>query len=100
LERDEADTRPRFTPLQGQYLAFIHAYTLLNGRPPAEADMMRFFRVTPPSVHRMVLALEQAGLISRQPGLPRSIVLQVDRAALPMLEPDGAQPIKITVQRY
>jgi hypothetical protein len=38
--------------LQGQYLAFIHAYTLLNGRPPAEADMMRFFRVTripPPS---------------------------------------------------
>lgn len=100
MERDEADTRPRFTPLQGQYLAFIHAYTLLNGRPPAEADMMRFFRVSPPSVHRMVLALEQAGLISRQPGLPRSIVLQIDRAALPMLESNGAQPVKTSVQKY
>ena len=34
--------------------------------------MMQFFRVTPPSVHQMVLALEQAGLISRQPGVPRA----------------------------
>jgi DNA-binding MarR family transcriptional regulator len=87
-------------PLQGQYLAFIHAYTLVNGRPPAEADMMRFFRVMPPTVHRMVLTLEQAGLISRQPGLPRSIILQVNRAALPMLERSGAQPVKTSVQRY
>src|SRR3972149_11256973 len=31
----------RFTPKQGQYLAFIHAYTLVMGRPPAEADMQR-----------------------------------------------------------
>jgi DNA-binding MarR family transcriptional regulator len=68
-----ADSRPDFTPRQGQYLSFIHAYTLVNGRPPAEADMMRFFRVTPPSVHQMVLSLEKAGLISRQPGVPRSI---------------------------
>jgi len=29
----------RFTEKQGQYLAFIHAYTLVMGRPPAEADM-------------------------------------------------------------
>jgi hypothetical protein len=100
LQRDEADTRPLFTPLQGQYPAFIHAYTLVNRRPPAEADMIRFFRVTPPTVHRMVLTLEQAGLISRQPGLPRSIVLQIDRAALPMLEPSGAQPVKTSVTRY
>jgi DNA-binding MarR family transcriptional regulator len=51
-------------------MAFIHAYTLFNGRPPAAADMMRFLRVTPPSVHQMVLSLEKAGLISRQPGVP------------------------------
>jgi DNA-binding MarR family transcriptional regulator len=100
LARDDAETRPPFTPLQGQYLAFIHAYTLLNGRPPAAADMMRFFRVTPPTVHRMVLTLEQAGLILRTPGLPRSIVLQVDRAALPILEPGSTQPVKTSVQRY
>ena len=40
----------RFTDKQGQYLAFIHAYTLVMGRAPAEADMRRHFRVTPPSV--------------------------------------------------
>ena len=70
-----ADSRRDFTPKQGQYLAFIHAYTLVNGRPPAEADMIRFFRVTPPTVHQMVLSLEKAGLISREPGVPRSIAV-------------------------
>ena len=27
---------------QGQYLAFIHYYTKVNGKPPAEADMQRY----------------------------------------------------------
>jgi DNA-binding MarR family transcriptional regulator len=92
--------RPQFTPKQGQFLAFIHAYTLVNGRPPAEADMMRFFRLTPPSVHQMVLTLEQAGLISRQPRVARSIVVLLDRSVLPELLPGHAQPVKITVQKY
>jgi len=48
-------TNPRFTAKQGQYLAFIYHYTTLNRRPPAEADMEAYFRVTPPSVHRMVV---------------------------------------------
>ena len=42
----------RFTDKQGQYLAFIDAYTRVHGRPPAEADMQRHFRVSPPSVHQ------------------------------------------------
>jgi Mn-dependent DtxR family transcriptional regulator len=75
-----------FTPKQGQYLAFIHAYTKLNRRPPAEADMQRHFQVTPPSVHRMVVELERLGLIRRQPGVPRSIELLVPQALLPLLE--------------
>jgi len=29
-----------YTPLQGQYLAFIYAYSTLHRRPPAEADML------------------------------------------------------------
>ena len=95
-----ADSRPDFTPKQGQYLAFIHAYTLVNGRPPAETDMMRFFRVTPPSVHQMVLSLEKAGLISRQPGVPRSIMVLLERSALPELNSPDAQPVKTTVTRY
>jgi DNA-binding MarR family transcriptional regulator len=94
------DSRPDFSPKQGQYLAFIHAYTLVNGRPPAEADMMRFFRVTPPSAHQMVLNLEKAGLISRQPGKPRSIVVLLKRSALPELEPGYSQSVKTTVTRY
>ena len=50
-----------FTPKQGQYLAFIHLYTRLHRRPPAETDMQEYFRVSPPSVHQMVLTLERAG---------------------------------------
>jgi Mn-dependent DtxR family transcriptional regulator len=74
-----------FTELQGQYLAFIYAYTRLNARAPSEADMQRYFGVTPPSVHRMVLAPEQAGLITREPGRARSIELLVDPRMLPVL---------------
>ena len=93
-------SRPSFTPKQGQYLAFIHAYTQVLGRPPAEADLQRHFRVTPPSVHQMVLALERAGLIRRRPGVARSIEVLVDPQALPPLRPGHDQPVKSSVQRY
>jgi hypothetical protein len=33
----------RFTEKQGHYLAFIHTYSYLFGRPPAEADIQRHF---------------------------------------------------------
>jgi DNA-binding MarR family transcriptional regulator len=55
-------------------------------RAPAEADMQRHFRVSPPSVHQMVLTLERAGLIRRQPGVARSIELLVAPQALPILD--------------
>ena len=76
---------PSLTDKQGQYLAFIDAYTRVHGRAPAEADMQRHFGVTPPSVHQMVLTLERAGLIQRQPGLARSIQVLVDPDRLPRL---------------
>lgn len=76
---------PDFTEKQGQYLAFIYAYTKVNGRPPAEADIQRFFRVTPPSVHQMILTLDSAGLISRIPGQARSIQLLLPPDELPVL---------------
>jgi DNA-binding MarR family transcriptional regulator len=74
-----------FTEKQGQCLAFIYAYTRVNGRPPAQADMQRYFQVTPPTVHQMVLTLERAGLIRRQPGLARSIEVLVAPEYLPVL---------------
>ena len=61
---------PPFTIKQGQYLAFIHTYMKLNRRSPAEADMQRFFRVTPPSVQRMVVELERLELIRRSARRP------------------------------
>jgi repressor LexA len=74
-----------FTPKQGQYLAFIHLYTRLHRRPPAETDMQQYFRVSPPSVHQMVLTLERRGFIRRQPRTARSIELLVDPKLLPEL---------------
>jgi Mn-dependent DtxR family transcriptional regulator len=79
-------TEVLFTKRQGQYLAFIATYAKLNGRPPAEADMERYFRVTPPSVHEMVLTLERRGLIRRTPGRARSIEVLVAADQLPRLD--------------
>lgn len=89
-----------FTAKQGQYLAYIHAYTLVMGRPPAEADLQRHFGVTPPSVHSMVLGLERAGLIQRTPGQARSIAVLVDPTTLPQLTSRQAQTVKTSAQRY
>jgi DNA-binding MarR family transcriptional regulator len=78
---------PRLTDTQGQYLAFIYAYTLLHRRPPAEADFRDFFRVTPPTIHQMIVTLTERGFIQRQPGKPRSIALLVSPDDLPPLRP-------------
>jgi len=75
-----------FTDKQGQYLAFIYTYSHMFRRAPAEADMQRHFCVSPPSVHQMVLTLERAGFIRRQPGVARSIELLVAPHALPILQ--------------
>jgi Mn-dependent DtxR family transcriptional regulator len=74
-----------FTPLQGQYLAFIYAYTQINRRPPAESDLQNYFQVTPPSVHQMILTLERQGFIHRIPRASRSITLLVPPEDLPIL---------------
>lgn len=76
-----------YTPLQGQYLAFIYAYTTLHRMAPAEADLQAFFRVSPPSIHQMVLQLERLGLIRRTPRTARSIELLVPPSSLPLLQP-------------
>jgi DNA-binding MarR family transcriptional regulator len=86
---------PRFTEKQGQYLAFIYTYVLLNRRAPAEADFQRFFLVTAPAVHQMIVTLERNRLISRVPGQARSITLLVPTENLPPL-----QPITTSAARY
>src|SRR5208283_5370305 len=73
------------TPTQGQYLAFIYAYTRVLRRPPAEADIQKYFEVTPPTVHQMLITLERKGLIRRTPGVARSIEVLVAPESLPVL---------------
>ena len=77
---------PPYTELQGQYLAYLHQYRILNGCAPSEADMQRFFQVTPPTVHQMVLTLERRGFIQRISGQARSITLMVPPESLPLLK--------------
>jgi repressor LexA len=56
---------PDYTEKQGQYLAFIYNYTKINGRPPAETDMQRYFRTTPPTVHQMILLKFERALLAQ-----------------------------------
>ena len=75
-----------FTEKQGQYLVFIYNYSKIHGRAPSEADLEGYFRVTPPTIHQMILKLEEKGLISRVPGQARSIRLLISPEQLPLLQ--------------
>ena len=76
----------KITSKQRQYLAFIYYYTKINGRSPAQHDMQKYFQVTPPAVHNMILTLEKKGFITKIPHQPRSIKLLVSRAEIPDLD--------------
>ena len=76
----------RFTEKQGQYLAFIDSYMTMYGRAPSEAELQRFFRTTPPTIHQMILKLEEKGFLSRVPGQARSIHLLIDSDEIPRLK--------------
>jgi len=77
------EPQPHLTKTQGRYLAFIHRYITKFGQSPAEADVQRHFLVSAPSVNAMMQTLTRKGLISRVPGIPRSIKLLVPAHLLP-----------------
>ncbi len=72
-----------FTPKQGQYLAFIHAYTEGFGFPPAESEIAEAMKVSPPSVNQMMKTLERKSLIRRRAGVARSIEILVSPSLIP-----------------
>lgn len=76
----------KYTKRQAEYVAFIYYYTRIHGRAPAEYEIMEYFRVSPPSVHQMILNLEKNGLISRVPGQARSIRIAVPEGELRVLK--------------
>jgi DNA-binding MarR family transcriptional regulator len=96
--QDPRPSPPPFTEKQGQYLAFIWAYTQIHARPPAERDLQNFFATTPPSVHQMMLTLERQGLIRRQPATARSVQILIPPEALPVLR--SPQTVKTSETRY
>ena len=78
--------KDKYTPLQGQYLAFIYSYTKIHGIPPSEADLERYFKVACSSVHQMIITLETWDLITRTPGAARSIIVLLPHEELPELK--------------
>jgi hypothetical protein len=78
--------KAEFTDRQGQFLAFIAAYTLLHRQAPSEPNLVRYFRVMPPSVHSMLVKLQELGLITRAPGKTRSIRVALPKEEIPALE--------------
>jgi repressor LexA len=75
-----------YTQRQSQFLAFIYYYTKIHRRSPAESDMQRYFRISAPAIHQMVVTLNDRGYIEREPGKARSIRLLLSRDQLPDLE--------------
>ncbi len=72
-----------FTPTQGRYLAFIHAYIQRRGFPPAESEIAAAMCVSPPSVNQMVKTLEKKGLVLRQPGQARALQILIPEDEIP-----------------
>lgn len=76
----------KLTEKQWQYLSFIFSYIKLNNQSPAEADIQRYFKVSPPTVHQMVVKLESVGAIKRKAGVARSIQMLVEPENIPTLK--------------
>jgi repressor LexA len=81
-----AATSLGYTHKQGQYLAFIYFYDQVHRRPPSEADMQAFFRVSPPAVHQMVLTLQRRQFLVRTPGKARAVRLLLRAEQIPPLD--------------
>jgi hypothetical protein len=74
---------PMFTVRQGEYLAFIHGYATKVGVSPSFEDIARHFGTAPPNVNGMIKTLERRGLLSRSPGVARSLRVLVPAELLP-----------------
>jgi repressor LexA len=83
--KPDPSVAPSFTRKQGQYLAYIYNYSRMHRQAPAETDLQRYFRVSPPSIHEMIKTLERNGLVEKTPGEARSIRLLVAPGHLPRL---------------
>ncbi|OGP87289.1 MAG: hypothetical protein A2Y95_06265 [Deltaproteobacteria bacterium RBG_13_65_10] len=76
----------RFTARQGEMLAFIHRFTAKHGVAPSFEEIASHFGTSSPSVNGMIKTLERRGLLSRVPGVARSLRVLVPSSLLPNSE--------------
>ena len=72
-----------FTARQGEYLAFIHRFTLKHGVAPSFEEIAAHLGTSAPSVNGMIKMLERHALLSRVPGVARSLRVLVPTSLLP-----------------
>lgn len=72
-----------FTPRQGAYLAFIQRFIEKKGVAPSFEEIAAHFGTSAPSVNGMIKTLEKRGLLSREPGVARSLKVLVPPSVLP-----------------
>ncbi|MGI2171645.1 LexA family protein [Shewanella sp. MF05960] len=80
----EKKINPALSVKQGQYLDFIYYYSKVNGYPPAQADIQKYFGVSAPTVHQTILKLEADELISRTPRESSSLKVLIKTDELPL----------------
>lgn len=73
---------PPFTDRQREYLTFIYRYTQKFGVAPSFQDIGIHFGTTQPSVNNMIKTLCARGLLSRLPGVARSLRVLVPGSLL------------------
>lgn len=76
----------RFTARQGEVLAFIQRFTARHGVAPSFEEIASHFGTSSPSVNGMIKTLERRGLLSRVPGVARSLRVLVPASRLPASE--------------
>jgi SOS-response transcriptional repressor LexA len=64
-------------------LAFIHRFTAKHGVAPSFEEIASHFGTSSPSVHGMIKTLERRSLLSRVPGVARSLRVLVPASLLP-----------------
>ena len=89
---DEDKSGTTMTQRQGQFVAFIYLYCKLHRWPPSESDIARYFRVSPPAVHQMIVKLDELGLVTRDPGMARTVRVAIPVEEIPVLEDVAGPP--------
>lgn len=87
-----------FTARQGEYLAFIHRFTLKHGVAPSFEEIAAHFGTSAPSVNGMIKTLERHGWLSRVPGVARSLRVLAPTSLLP--DSDFGSGARRTARRH